>query len=76
MSLQTRYKKPKVKAQPLPLVDGQHWLSVRQAAAHIAGHVYFVRQLIKLKKIRKIKVGRGFAIDRYDLDRFMHEHKA
>jgi excisionase family DNA binding protein len=74
MSLQERYKKKEVSGMPSAVV-GQRWFKLVEAAAYMASHKHFVRDLILAGKIPHQKTGRGYVLDRVDMDRYLEQNK-
>jgi excisionase family DNA binding protein len=72
MSLQSRYKI----AAPAPAVEGKRWFTITEAADYMAAHLWFVRELIRTGKIPHQKLGRGYVLDKIDMDRFLENNKA
>lgn len=70
MSLQQRFKKSLE-----PMQDSPRLLNVKDAAKYIAGHEWYVRTLIRNRQIPYLVVGRGYAVDRADLDQFIDKQK-
>jgi excisionase family DNA binding protein len=48
---------------------------LKEVAVYMAGHLWAVRELIRLGKIPYQKVGRGYVIDRFDLDQYLEKNK-
>jgi len=73
LSLQQRFKKS-VEPQNSPQ-NSARLLNVKDAAKYIAGHEWYIRTLIRNRQIPYLVVGRGYAVDRTDLDRFIEKQK-
>jgi excisionase family DNA binding protein len=67
MPIQRRFKKPVVLLQPI--TAGPHLLSIKDAAAYLGARVWAIRQLLRNRQLPYVPVGRGFKIDKVDLDR-------
>lgn len=72
MSIQNRYKKSNGPA----VIEGKRWFKLTDAAVYMAAHLWFVRELIRNGKIPHQKVGRGYVLDKIDLDRYLESNKA
>jgi excisionase family DNA binding protein len=67
MPIQRRFKKPVV--LPQPITAGPRLLSIDDAAAYLGARVWAIRQLLRNRQLPYVPVGRGFKIDKVDLDR-------
>jgi excisionase family DNA binding protein len=54
---------------------GPRWLNLEAAAAYIGARPWFVSELIRKGTIPHHTVGKGFSIDKLDLDKFMETTK-
>jgi len=76
VSLQRRFQNPaQPTAVPISTVNGQRLLTLKQAAVYIGSHLWAVRQMLRNREIRYIKIGRSFVIDIADLDRWIERKK-
>jgi excisionase family DNA binding protein len=72
MALQNRYKKTKT-----PVIsDSKRWLNLKQACEYASIHMHAIRELIRSGTLPKRTVGRGFIVDRLELDRFLESKAA
>jgi excisionase family DNA binding protein len=76
MSLQSRFKK-KPPQSPLHLVNdaGPRLLNLKQSAEYLSAHPWALRQMVRTRQIPYIRIGRGYLIDRADLDRYVEKNK-
>jgi excisionase family DNA binding protein len=51
-------------------------LNVKQTAQYLSVKIWFVRNLIYEKKVRVLRLGRGYCFDRADLDAWIEAQKA
>jgi excisionase family DNA binding protein len=72
MALQKRFKKPAV---PIVAISGPRLLSIKDAATYLGARVWAIRQLVRNREIPYVPVGRGFKIDKIDLDRWIERQK-
>jgi excisionase family DNA binding protein len=72
MPIQKRFKKPVV---PAVAISGPRLLSIKDAAAYLSARVWAIRQLVRNREIPYVPVGRGFKIDKIDLDRWIESQK-
>ena len=72
MPIQKRFKKPVV---PAVAISGPRLLSIKDAAAYLSARVWAIRQLVRNREIPYVPVGRGFKIDKIDLDRWIERQK-
>ncbi len=82
MSLQARFKKPKVKPAPTTVVpiSGPRLLTPKQAADYIGHSVDLVRDMVDRKELPYVPKGKGkerthVLIDRVDLDVWIEKTK-
>jgi excisionase family DNA binding protein len=76
MPIQKRFKKPIVPlAEPQPITAGPRLLTIKDAAAYLSARVWAIRQLLRNREIPYVPVGRGFKIDKMDLDRWIERQK-
>jgi excisionase family DNA binding protein len=73
VSLQQRFKKQL--PQPVFSGAGNRGLGMKEAAAYIGAHEWFVRRLVRSGGIPYMKFGKTYAIDKLDLDRYMEKVK-
>ena len=73
MPIQHRFKKPVV--PPQPISAGPRLLSIKDAAAYLGARVWAVRQMVRKRELPYVPVGRGFKIDKIDLDRWIERQK-
>jgi excisionase family DNA binding protein len=72
MSIQKRFKK-----QPdVVSIDGQRYFNLREAAKYMSAHLNFVRKLIQKDKLKYIRMGHTFVVDKIDIDHYMSQSKA
>jgi excisionase family DNA binding protein len=64
------------KKAAVPVVDGTRWYAIAAAAEYMAVHIWFVRELIRKGKLPHQICGRGFVLDRLDMDQFLENNKA
>ena len=58
------------------LEPAKRWLNIRDAAAYASAKICAIRKLIAERKIKAQKLGRGFVIDRFEIDRYLERHAA
>jgi excisionase family DNA binding protein len=73
MPIQKRFKKPVV--TPPPISSGPRLLSIKDAAGYLGARVWSVRQMLRKRELPYVPVGRGFKIDKIDLDRWIEREK-
>jgi excisionase family DNA binding protein len=73
MSIQKRFKKPV--EPPHPISAGPRLVSIKDAAAYLGARVWAVRQMLRKRELLYVPVGRGFKIDKIDLDRWIERQK-
>jgi excisionase family DNA binding protein len=75
MSLQSRFRK---KPSPVQLVNnsvGPRLLNLKQSAEYLSAHPWALRQMVRTRQIPHVRIGRGYLIDRADLDRYIEKNK-
>ena len=76
MAIQERFKKPAV---PVPQVNvpagSSRLLKLHDAAKYLSAHPWALRMMVRNREIPYLKIGRGYLIDRADLDRFIERQK-
>jgi excisionase family DNA binding protein len=76
MSLQKRFKKALGPVQEVnTAVNGPRLLNLQDAARYLSAHVWAVRQMVRKRQIPYVRIGRGYLIDRLDLDRLVEKNK-
>jgi excisionase family DNA binding protein len=50
-------------------------LSIKDAAAYLGARVWAIRQMMRKRELPYLPVGRGFKIDKIDLDRWIERQK-
>jgi excisionase family DNA binding protein len=60
----------------VPVVEGKRWYAIADAAEYMAAHIWFVRELIRTGKLPHQICGRGFVLDRLDMDQYLEKNKA
>jgi excisionase family DNA binding protein len=73
MPILRRFKKPVV--SPQPISAGPRLLSIKDAAAYLGASVWAIRQMLRNRQLPYVPVGRGFKIDKIDLDRWIERQK-
>jgi excisionase family DNA binding protein len=73
MPILRRFKKPVV--SPQPISAGPRLLSIKDAAAYLGASVWAIRQMLRNRRLPYVPVGRGFKIDKIDLDRWIERQK-
>ena len=73
MPIQHRFKKPVV--LPHAISADPRLLSIKDAAAYLGARVWAVRQMQRKRELPYVPVGRGFTIDKIDLDRWIERAK-
>ena len=73
MSIQKRFKKPV--EPPQPIFAGPRLVSIKDAAAYLGARVWAVRQMLRKRELPYVPVGRGFKIDKIDLDRWIESER-
>ncbi len=73
MPIQRRFKKPVV--PPQPISAGPRRLLIKDAAAYFGARVWAIRQMLRKRELPYVPVGRGFKIDKVDLDRWIERQK-
>ena len=73
MPIQHRFKKPV--ALPQPITAGPRLLSIKDAAGYLGARVWAIRQMLRKRELPYVPVGRGFKIDKVDLDRWIERQK-
>lgn len=56
--------------------EEKRYFNVKEAAAYMSMAVWAIRQLIWSRSIPVVKVGKGYVIDRQDLDAWFRDQKA
>ena len=76
MPLQRRFKKPPT---PVPSPDsaavGPRLLTLKKSAEYLSAHPWALRQMVRTRQIPHVRIGRGYLIDRHDLDHFIAKKK-
>jgi excisionase family DNA binding protein len=77
MPLQRRFKKPPASVpSPETAVSGPRLLNLKKSAEYLSAHPWALRQLVRSGQIPHIVgIGRGYKIDRADLDRYIAKNK-
>jgi excisionase family DNA binding protein len=75
MSLQSRFKKkPSSVASPETAV-GPRLLNLKKSAEYLSAHPWALRQMVRTRQIPHVRIGRGYLIDRLDLDHYIVKKK-
>ena len=76
MSLQKRFKKPAAPVQQVNLPSSvPRLVNLQEAARYLSAHPWALRQMVRRREIPYVKLGRGYLIDRHDLDVFIAKNK-
>lgn len=77
MSLQSRFKKKPSPASTSPETSagGPRLLNLRQSAEYLSAHPWALRQMVRTRQIPHVRIGRGYLIDRLDLDHYIVKKK-
>jgi excisionase family DNA binding protein len=75
VSLQGRFKKPPAVVQLVNTHGEPRCMNLRDSAKYLGVKLWTVRELVKNHKIAYLKLGRGFQIDRVDLDAYISKNK-
>ena len=76
MSLQSRFKrKPSPVASPETAAGGPRLLNLKKSAEYLSAHLWALRKLVRTRQIPHVRLGRGYLIDRADLDRYIEKNK-
>lgn len=76
MPLQSRFK---MKSAPVRLLtdetNGPRLLNLKQSAEYLSAHPWALRRMVRERRIPHLKIGRGYLIDRHDLDSYISKNK-
>jgi excisionase family DNA binding protein len=76
MPLQKRFKKPPAPAQSPETSAGEpRLLTLKKSAEYLSAHPWALRQMVRTRQIPHVRIGRGYLIDRLDLDRYIAKNK-
>ncbi len=76
MPLQRRFKKsPTPVRLPDTVNSGPRLLNLKQSAEYLSAHEWALRQMVRKRQIPHVRIGRGYLIDRLDLDAFIAKNK-
>lgn len=76
MSLQKRFKKPLGPVQEVnTAASGPRLLKLQDAANYLSAHVWALRVMVRERRIPYVRIGRGYLIDRADLDKLIEKNK-
>jgi len=76
MPLQRRFKKPSAPVQsPETAIGGPRLLNLKKSAEYLSAHPWALRQMVRTRQIPHVRIGRGYLIDRLDLDHFIAKKK-
>ena len=76
MPLQRRFKKPPAPAPSPETSAGPRLFTLKKSAEYLSAHPWALRQLVRSGQIPHISgIGRGYLIDRVDLDRYVAKNK-
>ena len=76
MSLQKRFKKSASSVQQVNLPpNGPRLLNLKDAAKYLSAHVWALRTMVRKRQIPHVRIGRGYLIDRTDLDKLVETNK-
>jgi excisionase family DNA binding protein len=60
---------------PETVASGPRLLNISQAAAYLSAHPWAIRQKIREFKIPHVRLGRGYLVDKLDLDAYIAKNK-
>jgi excisionase family DNA binding protein len=75
LPLQKRFKKPLASVPEVNAASGPRLLNLQDAAKYLSAHVWALRQMVRKRQVPHVRIGRGYLIDRLDLDRLIEKNK-
>jgi excisionase family DNA binding protein len=76
MPLQRRFKKSPASVHLPDTIDsGPRLLPLVEAAKYLSAHPWALRQMVRKRQIPHVRIGRGYLIDKFDLDSYISKNK-
>jgi excisionase family DNA binding protein len=56
-------------------ISGPRLLNLKQSAEYLSAHPWALRQMVRKRQIPHVRIGRGYLIDKLDLDSYISKNK-